>query len=108
MHPPGQQLPRVAGLALSSPSSPGHLQFRFLVAKKIDMYLSVVKVVTITASPLKTGTMCALARNFPKLVSQSIVLHFQLEWHIKAIASPLHIGLDALLLPDSLAFSCPM
>lgn len=39
-----------AGLVLSSPSSPGHLQFRFLGANKIDRCLAMVKVVMIAQS----------------------------------------------------------
>lgn len=62
MHLPGQQWPwlwdvsartatsSAAGLALSSPARLGHLQFRFLGAKKIERYLAVVKVVMITQS----------------------------------------------------------
>lgn len=38
------------GLALSSPSSPGHLQFRFLGDKKNNRYLAMVKVAVITQS----------------------------------------------------------
>lgn len=39
-----------ARLALSSPSSPGHLQFRFCSAEKIDRYVAMDKVVMITWS----------------------------------------------------------
>lgn len=57
MRLPGQQCPQLrdmsartavssaAGLALSLPSSPGHLQFKFLGDKKHSRYIVIVKVV---------------------------------------------------------------
>lgn len=102
-----------AGLVLSSPSSPEYSQFRFLGTRKIDRYLAMVKVVMIAVSLLRTGATYASARGCPDCASQWMMVqphrcHFQLEWHDEAVDVPLRIGLDALLLPHSSDFSCPM
>lgn len=112
-HLPGQQCPQLQDLPRHNHLALDTYSSDFWVTEEYQVLRCHQSGHDNTVSLLKTGTTCASARDCADCVSPWVVLqphrcHFQPEWHSEAVAFPLHVGLDALLLPYSPEFSCPL